>query len=512
MLNPYRAKKLLKYSGGYQFAKVSKDWLKEYADHEYTGKPRKPGWVEVKGHYGAPKTPKRQRQDSDSGTNVTPQKKIKTTVGLPEKKNMGKGNTQVKAQKKLVKRSSMVVTGKTKVKRVRAVKVPMRLRKQIKAVMSSGTAHGTYITNKSGFIGSVTGAGTIGGGFSGDDLNKTQTQVFFNGAGGLAGRTLFNQLIDFRPGVQSQVVPNTGLNYFTPAKILDAASVLFNNKAINNNPYVQIDNLSTLFTSASGASSLDPGNLKINVKGCSVQFTMKNVSNRVASVDIWEMTPTLKFQNTNPLNDLVTTVQAWSEATSDTNFQYFLNGANNGNGMFDPIIEMPSIAKKYMGYKFNWKKRSMVLAPDETCIHSIMGPKGIFDFKNIIKTNATSGGATPDSDPDCLFKGWSVGVLISVAGDLVLPTAVSAGGRYLYNAVVGACGMPISVEVKETYRIAVPEVAGYVSVDAAPGVQQQLNLRKPKTIYVNQATIGNVAYTVSNEVNPLDDAAGNQNA
>jgi len=427
-------------------------------------------------------------------------------------KKMAKSSVSVMAQKKLINRSSMSVSGKNKVKRTKTVKVSKRLRKAIKQVMSGQTARGSFTTVVCGFVGSVTGV--TAGALAGDDLGKTQSQVVYNAGTSLHGRTLFNQLVNWAPLAASSVVAGTGMNYFTPGKILNAASVLFNNKPLNT-VYNIAGNLST--HSNGGAPLASPGDLKINVLSSHVQFTMKNVSNRVVTVEIWECTPTLKFSDSNPLQNLVTTVNAYSETTDDRNFQYVTAGSSQNIGYFDATFDPLVAAKAYMGFKYTWKKRSMVMAPDETCIHSIKGPKGVFDFKSITNIFPTPlggpfTGATAIDNLNTLMKGWSVGCIISVNGDYVLPNAATSGGRFVYTTTAGALGMPVAVEIKETYNIAVPEVAGYTTANGAVGTQQLLNMRKPKRVVWNAQANGAINYGVSNEVNPVaETTVGAQN-
>jgi len=424
-----------------------------------------------------------------------------------------KGSTNSKAQKALVTRSSMAVSGKTKVKKTRRVKVPSRLAKQIKQVMSGTTARGQYVTIKSGFIGNVITTGVSPFFTAGDDMGKTQMAIAFNRSGGLHGRTLFNQLFQYVPAASTAIVPATGLNYFTPAKILDAASVLFNNKSPGANPYATTGNLSVLSNNATGAPAVVPGQLKVNLLSSWVKFTLKNVSDRVVTVEAWECTPTLKFQNINPLATMVGQIESLSEVTTDTNFQYIFGGNNSNQCFFDTAVDPFHIGKKHMGLKLAWKKRVMVLAPDETCVHSIKGPSGLMDFTKILNVQSNVAGTNPTASTDLniLLKNWSVGVVFGVSGDYVLPTATAtSAGKWVFSTTDGALSAPIAVEVQEGYRVAVPEIAGFITQNGIAGTSQQLNARKPKTIVWNQINTGAVAYRVSNEVNPIADVAAAQ--
>jgi len=68
-------------------------------------------------------------------------------------------------------------------------------------------------------------------------------------------------------------------------------------------------------------------------------------------------------------------------------------------------------------------------------------------------------------------------------------------------------GMQVCVEVEESYKIAVPEIAGFISTAGAAGTLQQLNLRKHKYQVFSVKERGSNNYSVSNEVNPLAESA-----
>jgi len=110
------------------------------------------------------------------------------------------------------------------------------------------------------------------------------------------------------------------------------------------------------------------------------------------------------------------------------------------------------------------------------------------------------------------MKNWSVGCVISVHGDQVLTTTASgAGGRHVFPTVAQALGMPVALEIQERYNIAVPEVAGFITINGVAGSSQMLNLRKFKKIVKNDCLVGNPLYTVSNEVNPAQESTTAQN-
>ena len=426
---------------------------------------------------------------------------------VAQEKTMG---TTTKAKKVLVNRSSMSVAGKTKVKRVKKVHLSDKFVKGVKQVMAGAASTGTYITIKQGMVGSI--VSPTNGTLTVVDLGLgAQNAILTPGQGSASGsRTLFNCLSQFSTSSNTTAVAETGFNYFTPAKILDAASVLFNGKALGD-PYIQTDNLATTSVGGTGAPVPSvPGQLKINVLGSSVDFELKNVSNRTVTMEIWECTPTLKFQLANPLALVQSQCIAYLEPLNNNNMLYFQAGATTNALLYEQAVDPLAVLKKYAGLPMTWKKRTMILAPDETCIHSIIGPSGVLDFSKLSNSTAAAPLASSSPQLNCLLKGWSVGCIISVSGDQVIqPTLPGArGDKAAYSDGVNTrMGMPISMQIREYYRIAVPEVAGFITRAGAVGSVQQLNLRKPKIIIrnlvpVNGATNVNLIQ-VSNEANPV---------
>jgi len=468
-----------------------------------------------------------KRKYGDRPFKVSPKKKQKTDK-MPVQKSLkfgaGKKSTVMygpqprmiargDVNRAAVTRTAMKVVGKTKTKRTPTVKVPSRLRKQIKQVLVGQQAVGTYKTIKEGYIGSI--MPSVAGAFNGDDLGAGNNQVYYGQSDWIPGKTWFNTLCTMGLGIGASALSGAGMNYFTPAKILDAASVLFNEKTITRDPYVTTNNLSTVMNTNTGnPNPTQNGKLKINVLESYVKFSIKNVSNRVLTLEIWECMPTQMFQETNPLNTLKSIWDGFGTAdpTQHTAFEY-ADGSGTTNtvrGFYETGIDQLEIAKSHFDYKFTWKKRTMILPPDETCIHSIRGPKGIFDYSKLQRTNTTLPIPAPITTNTCLFKGWSVGVVMAVSGDQVLVqngVNPSQGGRKNYTlGALAVMGAPLAIEVIESYKVAVPEVAGFLTTSALPGSRQMLNLRKHRTVVFSQKEgrlEDNQRYSTSNEVNPL---------
>jgi hypothetical protein len=151
----------------------------------------------------------------------------------------------------------------------------------------------------------------------------------------------------------------------------------------------------------------------------------------------------------------------------------------------------------------------MILAPGETCVHVINGPKGVLDFSKLKYADSSQA-------MGCL-RGWSVSSLIGVRGDFVNPDPATAytyyGGRYAYrDGTKNKISAPISIEVTEVFKLRCPEVIGFTSTGGGGGTEQQLDLRKDRFIFVNFEPINSTVYKVNNEENPLlDQAASSMN-
>lgn len=477
-------------------------YLKRYSDFEYNGQERKRGRNEV-ADYPTPKT--------------TPGPK---SIKVAQMKSKGRLNTGGGVNS-LVGKVAMKVKGKTKTKRTKSVKVSKKFRKQVKEVLSGAQARGTYTVVRQGFVGSYARNGV------GTTLNITDQGIAMFGAVGpgtsnpAGARTLWGGLGTYAVGAATTMVPNSGLTFFTPAKILDAASILFNKKAPAD-PYLTTGNLSEVASLGGGVPVTSKPSLAINVLDSSVRFSMKNLSNRVVTVEIWECTPTIKFVPSGWLDTLVENQTAFVDAgTNNYPCQYYGGPAATQiattihESQWDPV----GLAKKYNGFPVTFKKRTMIMNPQETCQHWIKGPKAVLDFKKLLSTDSAGNN---NLQLNAMLKGFSVGCIIGVVGDQVnrlgnLATSYGARENYtLFAAGAVAMGMPISIEIEERYRVAVPEIAGFITQAGVAGTTQLLNLRKNKNILWNQnefqtANEGVGGYTAANEENPLASAVGIQN-
>jgi len=286
--------------------------------------------------------------------------------------------------------------------------------------------------------------------------------------------------------------------------------VLFNKKAESINPYdTTTGNLTTTNVTSTGVLEPYASNLKINVLDSYASFNLRNLSARTLFIDIYECVPTMKFNSFNPLTDMrITALDIQDADASDRIVQTFeIDGENTSTENFSficaPDLDAPALLKAN-GWKWKYVKRSMMLASQESCTHSIQGPKGLLDMQKLWDP------ATATYKANCGMKDWSKHVIISCRADpanLTGALTTNQGLRYTpsYDGKTTLFGT-IAVEVSETIKLSVPEVAGFVSTAVTAGKGQPLNLRKKRYQFTNLtpglATLASGNVLIGNEFNP----------
>lgn len=398
-----------------------------------------------------------------------------------------------------VDKSSMKMSGKAKVKRVKPLKVSPYLKKAIKQTVSGLTAHGVYKRSFHGVIGNSAVS------IVADKKDVSNDIVMYNAAAQTGSyvpsawnrpfglKTWFNALAyKGTTGSNFVTLVNTDLNFFTPGKIWHAASVLFNKKPETFNPYQTTSrNLSLTAEDTTGIRSESARGVKINVLDSYVTFTMKNLSSRTIFVDIYECVSTMKFNGNNPLTDARTLCLDLQDTTnapgSDRTVQLFEITQEQGSDLnysflCDPHTDAIAVLKNN-GYKWKYVKRSMMLASGEMCTHSVKGPKGMLDLQKCWDPS------TSTYKVNNALKDWSKHVMMSVRADPVLlegGTNFNQGAR----ATPSVAGFQelfgvVSVEVTEAFKLSVPEIAGFISTAVTAGQGQTLNLRKKRYNFTN---------------------------
>lgn len=228
---------------------------------------------------------------------------------------------------------------------------------------------------------------------------------------------------------------------FSPNRILDAASVLWNEKAHVDNPKTIVD-----------AGNFDPKKLKCTVINSSAMYYMKNNTQRTITIKMMEITP-----RSNVLPASKNPFQQWID---DLNQDALNNGPNQNNAALTVLHTNPSMLPEFRKtYRMHTTK--IVIPPGGEYEHFIQGPQDqLYDFQKMWTGS--------DFNNYQKFSKW---VLAVYYPDLVC-TSLGGYGRYL-NSGTEAANLGVVIETRYRYKISMPELAGFygnVLVTANPAV------------------------------------------
>ncbi len=450
---------------------------------------------------------KRKNGFQDQNAN---RKKAKTA---PKKPRRGaRTNINVMAGK-----ASIKVKGRKKIRsivhRKKAVKVSRPLRKKIQKVIDGELAKGTYTTTRFGTIGITnSNEATIStiieidkdmGGYPDSFAFQKQQK---NSPG--YNRWWFAQPIQ-KVGVTTAfgLIQGSEWQFFTPLKVIDAASVLWNRKAITVDYAIQTDNFNTVVVAATGApvaggTASDPGikGFKVLIDNSYVKFTMKNNSQRTLKISVYNCVPKIKFPNQLPLDSLQDGI---IEETDGANTSYF--GAHTTGFtslqqaqalLVNPQFE-PSMCKSFAA-SWKYEKKVIRIDPGETITHSIQGPKGyLLDYRKLWDGGLDQGGLAYKQTSCCVMMSFEVDMVYSTAG--VGSDTQGITGHYAQTQdAINSLVEPLSIQWDEVYRLSIPDVTGFSksAIGDTAGDAQVLNLRIPRRAF------GNFTNTASDTVNP----------
>lgn len=406
-------------------------------------------------------------------------------------------------------KASMKKTGKIKLAaKKRKVNVPKKLRLQVKQVLKSDDYSGTYIVDQiqSVYFGcraedaSVVGYANLGPTVGPYPTIFTSTFVAKDLVGRLcvywgAGRTSQDITV---PSPLPEIVNGNEWVFFTPAKILNAASILWNRKRKKLDYNDQNGNFDINVTRATGAipasTAALPGksNFKLTVSNSFVQMKLKNVSRRRMKLTFYHCTSKVAFPDRLPLDALVyAIIQDASVATSEVwEGDLDSTGAPINPTLFHAQIATNPSFEPAMTPSFNsiykYEKVEINIAPQETVFHSIQGPKNFeLDFAKL-----NTGGVDKSG---YFWKKCSVGVLMKME----LETSVDYAYFNVAPNVIGPTMRPaqitshaieypgLTIEMKEVFKLKCPEISGFIQQAVAAGAPQTLNLKKRSIAMLN---------------------------
>nr|QCW23681.1 MAG: capsid protein [Cressdnaviricota sp.] len=416
-------------------------------------------------------------------------------------------------------RASMKRSGKLlAVKGTKHVKVSSSLRKKIKEVIKEDEIRGTY--TKIGWvpIGLLCDNSAVG-------TSSIVTSTQFNGSSQDACNWVHKGSNGFQGSWQCASAfsnSSTGLlefttgadwNFFTAAKYLDAASVLFNRKLPNLDYQLTTGNM-LLKTNGGGSqiSTNGPVGLKLDVIDSFVTWEYRNTCQRGMFVETFVCTPKTKFQSTNPLTDLRTAAET---ETGSVGAPYVGNWSQNPTyqtwlgGDLAKTIGVDPNAFAGFAAKWSYEKTVMFIKAGETCIHKIQGPKNFtVDYNNL---------TGPGGSALTYVTKFSKCVMIRVYPEAVMSNQLLSAGSnamaapgYWYEAPVTVLQFndAMACKMTETFKISCPEPAGFIfGASTTAGLSQTLDLRKPTKALFTYPTLeatdmGLGAYNTYDEENP----------
>ncbi|QGH72656.1 MAG: putative capsid protein [CRESS virus sp. ctczB4] len=416
-------------------------------------------------------------------------------------------------------KSSVSVKGKIKVSsRTKKVRVSKSLREKVQKVIKGSMPQGVYRFCHQGFIGlkltdstaSVENVMT-----SGDDIGGT-VEVSRGVPALLNSKQWYYGYCTFQNTATTvQFFQPAGLfEYFTPTKILNAASVLFNRKAMPAEGDVLNTNNMLVSTNNTGTSQR-PQKYKLHINNAYVNLSFKNCAARVMIVDFYVCT--LKQKTLVPAGlqfiteAIVTDAETITGGSSgmpvykardtvdrEEQINYSLTSL-----MFDPAMSPTFRAR------FKYEKITMTIQPGETLTKMIQGPRNYdLDYSKIVNTNA----GAPDSN--LLYKPTTVVCFASVRPDAqyliggINDNATLGGSASVIKGQLNVIACPISIQQEQVYSLSMPDVTGfqYQAIQTV-GEPQVLNSRFNQTrIYLNDRRIaagqGTTSYAAVNEENP----------
>lgn len=414
-------------------------------------------------------------------------------------------------------------TGRKKVRsivhRKRGVKVGAKFRKKVKKVLAGTLHNGTMYSTRQGTIGIVTRNDPTTnefrvqdqGGYSGSIVTTKIPDESSSNA-----RVWFSQPLSANDGF----IAGDDLQFFTPMKILDAASVLWNQKTGARDYTLQTRNLNTRHNLTTGSlvvgtkTDMDITGLKIVVHNAYVKMTLKNSSQRALLIEVYKCVPTAKNPLDLPLGTFIDAVGKELDSTNSGIVSAVGVGSMTAQSV---LVNYPGCEPNHFAaFRSEWKyeKVKIKIAPGEVTSLFFQGPKDYtLDFDKLNK------GDVPVQH--LASKQTTMAVMMSVLPDLVFSTAGTSGvdgqsGRFVQNiALQNLVGDPISVEWTEVYSLRMPDIVGFQNGPASDaGNMYTLNKRVPRRAYNNfvfqHAGDTNATYDAFDEENPGDLIAGSR--
>lgn len=420
-------------------------------------------------------------------------------------------------------RSAIKKKGRISQKKSREVKVSKNLSEKVKKVIEGQTARGLYVSEGAGFIGAqYTTANSSSDLFqtaytAGDYSNNFK---YFKSPGYTTNPKSclwFTGLINNIDG--SNVPQNSGdltghpLLWFVPKEILHAASMLFNGKSQVISAFSDYNwNTATgnFFTEGAEltavADSISTKGLKIMVKNSFVEMKFQNTSNRKVKLTLYHCTPKRKFIAENALQCMWDAIRGESGISSGVRREGTLKTTESSvtsavnSVLYDHNFE-PKVSP---GFSNGWtyERVELFIAPGETLVTNVQGPKNAMIDYNKFYDSATGGGEGSANKMGLVAPGCGVQTMIKLEyddqlfdfanGELLTPKNWVVTNQSNLGDATGPVNnyvyAPVIVSYKKFYEIKSPEVTGGYKLSST-SQKVILNSKKP-AYHFNQVSEG----------------------
>lgn len=439
-------------------------------------------------------------------------RKRKTPKSQPEvsqENNMSAKYSVVNAQSN---RASVQKKGRVKLRAVKKIKVSKNLRQKVEKVIAGENAYGEYYRRYGGMIGMIDFRATVANSMPVFPMARDGSYVYQmdNGPNARAGDKVWFAGLFTNTGANLDKTAITGgqFCYFTPLKLLDAASVLWNGKTASIDWTTVTNNFSLSISSTTAAPQVgssqfaNAGGLELVVVNSYVTWRIKNVNQRSMKIKIYCCVPKMKYGDQGPLTALTTgPLQDVSGSTRST------LGAGNiaaGSNVERTIACHPNFEPKQntqFNNMYKYEVTEILIKPGEEIQHHIQGPKNYkLDYAKLVNSGT--------SEVSSFYKECSRLCMVSCEVDTVFfsDTNFQSTGPIVTRAAATASNTlinPISIEIDEVYKLSCPGAAGFMTQAGAAGSFQALNMKVPRKVWVNFNGVLSSAqtYTSFNEEN-----------
>lgn len=410
-------------------------------------------------------------------------------------------------------RASVSKKGKIGLRSIKKIKVSKGLREKVQKVIAGENAYGEYYRRYGGMIGMIDFRATVANATPAFPMSRDGNYVYEldNGPNARAGDKVWWGGLFNNTGVNLDKTALTGgqFCYFTPLKLLDAASVLWNGKTSSIDWTTVTGNFSLAISSTTAAPQVgssqfaNAGGIELTVINSYVTWRIKNVNQRSMKIKIYCCVPKQKYGDQGPLTALLT--GPLQDTTGSTRSTLGAGNIASGSNVERTIACHPNFEPK-QNTQFNnlykYEVTEILIKPGEEIQHHIQGPKNYkLDYAKLYQAGTT--------EVSSFFKECSKLCMVSCEVDTVFftDTNFQSTGPITTRAsavTTNTVCNQIAIEIDEVYKLSCPGAAGFMTQAGAAGSFQGLNMKVPRKVWANfNGSVSSAqTYNSFNEENP----------